>query len=71
MVSTYYFSSSGGYTESAKNVWGGDDAPYCAAVPDPYEDQDAITHFSETVTLDEGRFDEFYRQNVPVLDVRI
>ena len=21
--------------------------------------------------LDEGRFDEFYRQNVPVLDVRI
>ena len=53
VVSTYYFSSSGGYTESAKNVWGGDDAPYCAAVPDPYEDQDAITHFSETVTLDE------------------
>ena len=53
VVSTYYFSSSGGYTESAKNVWGGDDAPYCAAVPDPYEDQDAITHFSETVTLEE------------------
>ena len=53
VVSTYYFSASGGYTESAKNVWGGNDAPYCAAVPDPYEDQSAITHFAKTVTLNE------------------
>ena len=27
VVSTYYFSSSGGYTESAKNVWGGQATP--------------------------------------------
>ncbi|MBQ6058683.1 MAG: SpoIID/LytB domain-containing protein [Clostridia bacterium] len=52
-VSAFYFSSSGGYTESAHNVWGGDTAPYCAAVPDPYEDQSAITHFSKTVTRSE------------------
>jgi SpoIID/LytB domain protein len=34
LASTYYHSSSGGYTEDVRNVWGGD-APYLRAVCDP------------------------------------
>ncbi|MBQ2697714.1 MAG: SpoIID/LytB domain-containing protein, partial [Clostridia bacterium] len=49
IIGAYFFSSSGGYTESAKNVGGGNTAPYCAAVPDPFENPDSITHFSTTV----------------------
>ncbi|HWP79163.1 MAG TPA: SpoIID/LytB domain-containing protein [Candidatus Acidoferrum sp.] len=52
-ISTYYFSSSGGYTESAQNAWGGTTAPYCQAVEDTYEDPNVITHYSTTLTLDD------------------
>ena len=52
-ISTYYFSSSGGYTESAENAWGGKTAPWCQAVADTYEDQNIITHYSTTLTLDD------------------
>ncbi len=53
LISTYYFSSSGGYTESAENAWGGKTAPYCQAVADTYEDQNIITHYSTTLTKDD------------------
>lgn len=36
LIGGYYFSTSGGYTESSVNVWGGDLA-YLKAVPDTYE----------------------------------
>ena len=36
VVKTTYFSTSGGYTESSENVWGGK-KPWLRAVPDPYE----------------------------------
>ena len=36
LASMHYFSSSGGMTEDAKNVWG-NDVPYLKSVPDPYE----------------------------------
>lgn len=35
LISTYYFSSSGGTTENVKDVWGGS-APWLQAVPDPW-----------------------------------
>jgi len=36
---TYYFSSSGGYTESVQNVWYGlTPRPWLRGVPDPYDD---------------------------------
>ncbi|NLT58099.1 MAG: SpoIID/LytB domain-containing protein [Clostridiales bacterium] len=53
LISTFYFSSSGGYTESSENAWGGAGYPYYAAVPDPYEDPAAITTFSKTLTAGE------------------
>jgi len=37
IASTFYCSSDGGSTESAKNVWG-KEVPYLQAVPDPYEE---------------------------------
>ena len=36
VIKTTYFSTSGGYTESSENVWGGK-KPWLRAVPDPYE----------------------------------
>jgi stage II sporulation protein D len=39
-AATYFFSSSGGRTEDAAVVWGGDSIPYLKGVEDPYE-QDA------------------------------
>ena len=36
IAETYYFSSDGGATESAKNVWGGN-LPYLVGVEDPWE----------------------------------
>ncbi len=36
LIGGYYFSTSGGYTESSVNVWGGE-FDYLEAVPDPYE----------------------------------
>ncbi len=36
-ASTYYFSSSGGYTEDIRNVWGGEYIPYLTGVSDQYE----------------------------------
>ena len=38
VVKTTYFSTSGGYTESSENVWGGR-KPWLRAVPDPYENK--------------------------------
>ena len=53
LISTFYASSSGGYTESSENAWGSTDYPYYAAVPDTYENRDEITTFSKTVTAAE------------------
>lgn len=39
LINGYYFSTSGGYTESSENVWGGK-LGYLQAVPDPYEPDD-------------------------------
>ena len=37
-VVTYFFSSSGGYTESIQNVWSGaSPEPWLTGVPDPYD----------------------------------
>ena len=37
IVTTYYSSSTGGYTASAKDTWGGDDAPYLIPAYTPWE----------------------------------
>ncbi len=37
VITTYYSSSMGGYTASAKDTWGGDDAPYMVPVYTPWE----------------------------------
>ena len=34
---TYFFSSSGGYTENVENVFGGSRQPWLRGVPDPYD----------------------------------
>lgn len=37
VVTTYYSSSTGGYTSSAKDTWGGDDSPYLTPTYTPWE----------------------------------
>lgn len=36
-ISAFFFSTSGGYTESIENVWGTGPVPYLKGVPDPYD----------------------------------
>ena len=53
LIGGYYFSTSGGYTESSVNVWGGNVA-YLEAVPDPYEPENlAKTTWTVTYTASE------------------
>lgn len=53
LIGGYYFSTSGGYTESSVNVWGGN-VEYLEAVPDPYEpDNLAKTTWTVTYTKEE------------------
>jgi len=47
-IESYFFSSSGGYTDDAKNVWG-NDLPYLKAVPD--ENEINCQTWSRTITL--------------------
>ena len=44
IATTYFSSTSGGETESAVDVWGGQSVPYLVSVPDPY---DAISPFHD------------------------
>ena len=37
IITTYYFSTSGGWTENNENVWGGTPRPYLRGVPSPGE----------------------------------
>lgn len=52
IAETLYFSTSGGYTESAKDVWG-NDVPYLVAVADPYETKPEAAPWTRTITLKE------------------
>lgn len=47
---TYYHSTSGGYTEDVKNIWGSD-VPYLKAVEDKY--LEVFNPYSYTLTLDQ------------------
>lgn len=49
LVSTYYFASSGGHTESSENVWSGAVA-YLRGVPDIYESQVEVVPWREVRT---------------------
>ena len=37
IVTTFFFSTSGGHTENIENVWGGDPVPYLKGVEDPWD----------------------------------
>ncbi len=49
-ASLFYSSSSGGYTEDVKNVWGSSGYPYLISVPDPY---DSMTEWKVSFTASE------------------
>jgi len=44
LADTYFFSASGGYTESSSNVWGGESKPYLQPVRDYYEDTNNVSN---------------------------
>lgn len=52
IAETLYFSTSGGYTESAKDVWG-NEVPYLVAVSDDYETKPEAAPWTRTITLKE------------------
>ena len=52
-IESLFYSSSGGHTANAKNVWGSS-ISYLSGVPDPYEPEDSPRHsWSATLTLEE------------------
>lgn len=54
LIDAVYSATSGGYTESAENVWG-TDFPYLRAVPDEYEEEDVYGHsWEKTLTSDDA-----------------
>ena len=53
LATTYFFSSDGGATEDAVNVWG-TEVGYLKGVPDPYENLDAADNGRWTKTLTAG-----------------
>jgi stage II sporulation protein D len=53
-VATYFFASSGGYTESVQNVWiGSNPEPWLRGVPDPYDDAGGNPYYrwSESMSM--------------------
>lgn len=53
-ISAFYSASSGGATQSVKEVWGGD-LPYAVSVPDPYMQVDANPYRSWTVNATQAQ----------------
>lgn len=53
-ISAFYSASSGGATQSAKEVWGGG-LPYVVSVPDPYMQVDANPYRSWTVDVPQSQ----------------
>ncbi len=56
-VITYFFSSSGGHTESVQNAFPGTSPePWLVGVPDPYDDSDGNPYYrwNETLSLDDA-----------------
>lgn len=52
LARTYYSSTNGGYTESSKNMWGGE-YPYLIAKPDPYEDKPEMKPWTRKISVEE------------------
>lgn len=52
VAETVYFSTSGGYTESSKNVWG-NDVPYLVSQSDSYEKEPEQAPWTRQITLEE------------------
>lgn len=52
IIDAVYFSTSGGYTENAEDVWGSP-YPYLKAVPDTYETKPEMAPWTRTITLEE------------------
>ncbi len=48
---TYFFSSSGGYTENVENVFGSSPEPWLKGVPDPYDGAGGDPYHSWTYTM--------------------
>ncbi len=58
LVSTYYFSTSGGKTEDYINVWGNNEIPYLKSVDDSYESEKAQYRNWE-VTISASKIKEY------------
>ncbi len=50
IITAYYFSTSGGWTENNENVWGGTPRPYLRGVPSPGEEESHY-HYWQTRTF--------------------
>ena len=53
LITAYYFSSSGGWTENNENVWGGKPVPYLRGVPSPGEESPYNSWETGSISKDE------------------
>ena len=70
VATTYFYSSSGGRTAAANDVWQGPPVPYLVSVDDPY-DTISPYHRWGPVSVSAGRLDRVLRAPGRLLDVRI
>ena len=70
VATTYFYSSSGGRTAAANDVWQGPPVPYLVSVDDPY-DTISPYHRWGPFTVTAGRLDQVLRAPGRLMDVRM
>ncbi len=66
IVQTFFFSSSGGHTESINDAWGGPAIPYLVGVPDPYDGISPMDPWRDPPTYTAVRLGQLLGLGAPV-----
>jgi len=69
VATTYFFSTSGGETESISDAWGVPSVPYLVSVPDPFDDLSPY-HDWGPIAISAKTFAKALKVTVPILDLQ-
>ena len=71
IVQAFFFSSSGGHTESINDAWGGPAVPYLVGVPDPYDGISPMDPWRAPPTYTGTRLGQLLGLGAPVTQIAI
>ena len=71
IVPAFFFSSSGGHTESINDAWGGPAVPYLVGVPDPYDGISPMDPWRAPPTYTGTRLGQLLGLGAPVTQIAI